>query len=98
VPQQIDMVEIIHAGAAESAVGRRESGRLDDVGLDAQTGAQPKNRSGILRDVGLKQGNAHGEPLGVHRGRNKISGAETTFVRFPCRTLGGLALLGQGCQ
>ena len=29
-----DLVEIIHAGPAEGAVGDREAGRLDDMRLD----------------------------------------------------------------
>src|SRR5258706_411434 len=60
VTHQADMIEIVHAGATERAVGHRKSGRLDDMRLHAQTGAEPKNRSSVLRNVGLEQSNAHG--------------------------------------
>ncbi len=53
-------IEVIHAGAAESAIGRREASRLDDVGLDAEARAEAQNCSGVLRDVGLVEGDAHG--------------------------------------
>ena len=55
-----DLVEVIHPGAAEGAVGDREAGRLDDVRLDPEAGAEPENRAGILRNVGLEKGDPHG--------------------------------------
>ena len=60
MPRQRHLVEIVHAGAAEGAVGDREAGRLDDMGRDAEAGAEPQNRAGILRDVGLVKGEVHG--------------------------------------
>jgi hypothetical protein len=60
VAYQPDLVEIIHSGAAERAVTGGKSGRLDDVSLDAETGAQAQNRSGVGGDVGLIERNAHG--------------------------------------
>src|SRR5712672_3491433 len=59
VPDQRDLVEIVHAGAAERAIARRESSRLDEMRLERQTGGEPENRPGILRDVGLIKGDAH---------------------------------------
>src|SRR5271155_6096490 len=53
-------IEIVHAGAAKSSVGRREAGRLDDMGLDCETGTEPQNRSGILRNVGFVESDTHG--------------------------------------
>ena len=53
------LIEIIHPGTAEVPVRHRKAGRLDNVGLNIQAGAEPQNRAGILRDVGLEQGNAH---------------------------------------
>ena len=35
-----DLIEIVHAGTAEGAVGGRKAGRLDNVRLDAEAGAQ----------------------------------------------------------
>jgi hypothetical protein len=59
VAHQAHPVEIIHAGAAEGAVADRKSGWFDQMGLDAETGAQTQNRAGILRDIGLEQRNAN---------------------------------------
>jgi hypothetical protein len=60
VPHDGDSIEIVHAGAAEGAVRGREAGWLDDMGLDAEAGAQAQNRSGVLRNIGLIEGDAHG--------------------------------------
>jgi len=55
-----DRVEIVHAGAAEGAVGDGKPGRLDNVRFDPQAGAQPQNRAGILRNIGLIKGDSNG--------------------------------------
>ncbi len=55
----VHLVEIVHAGAAERAIGGREPGRLDQIDRQAETGGQPHDRAGVLRDVGLEKGNAH---------------------------------------
>ena len=34
-----DLIEVVHAGAAEGAVGDGKAGRLDDMRLDAEAGA-----------------------------------------------------------
>ena len=60
VPDDADLVEIIHPGAAEGAVGDRKAGGLDNMRLQPETGAESQNRSGILRDVGLEEGDPHG--------------------------------------
>jgi hypothetical protein len=39
------------------AVGDRKSGRLDDVGLDTQTGTKSQHGSRVLGDVWLVEGN-----------------------------------------
>ena len=54
------LVEVVHAGAAEGAVGGRKAGRLDNVRLDAEAGAEPQNRAGVLGDVGLVERDPHG--------------------------------------
>src|SRR5262245_34791537 len=51
VPGEGDLVEVVHAGPTEGAIGHREAGRLDDMHLNAEAGAEPENRPGILRDV-----------------------------------------------
>ena len=55
-----DLVEIVHAGAPEGAIGDRKAGRFDDVRFDAQAGAEPQNRAGVLGDVRLVEGDPHG--------------------------------------
>ncbi len=56
---ELHPVEVVHAGAAERPVGGREAGRLDDVRLAAQAGAEAQDRPGVLGDVGLEEGDAH---------------------------------------
>ncbi len=63
MPHDVDLIEIIHARAAEGAVGDREPGGFHDMRLDAEAGAEPQNRSGILRDVRLEQGDPHGHQM-----------------------------------
>ena len=60
MPVDLDMVEIVHAGAAKMAVGDREAGRLDDRRPDAETGAGAQHGAGVLRDVGLVEREAEG--------------------------------------
>ena len=60
MPHERDGIEIVDAGAAEGAIGGGEPGRLDNMRLDAEARAQPQHRSGILRDVGLVEGDAQG--------------------------------------
>jgi hypothetical protein len=40
-------------------VGYRETGGFDDVGRHVQARAKPKNRPGVLGEVGLKKRNLH---------------------------------------
>ena len=54
------LIEIVHAGAAEGAVGGREARRLDDVRFDAEAGGKPQDGPGVLGDIGLKQRNPQG--------------------------------------
>ena len=60
MPDDHDSVEIVHPGATESAVGSRKASRPDEVGLNADAGAQAQNCAGILRDIRLIEGDAHG--------------------------------------
>jgi hypothetical protein len=59
MPVNRRLVEIVHAGALELRVGPHESAGLDDVGGDAETGAEPQHGAGIRRDIGLEEGKAH---------------------------------------
>lgn len=56
---QRDRVEIIHPGAAKGAVGEGKARRRDQMRLDAEAGGEPQNRPGVLRNVGLVEGDAH---------------------------------------
>ena len=59
MPHNLGAIEKIHARAAESCIAPKESARLDDIDRNAQTGAEPDERPGVLRDVRLEQGEAH---------------------------------------
>ena len=59
VADDVDLVEIVHAGAAERPVGDRETGRLDDVRLDSEARAQPQDGTGVLGNIRLVEGDPH---------------------------------------
>jgi hypothetical protein len=67
-----DVVDVIHAGAAEGAIGHGKSTRLYNVCLDAQAGAQPENRSGVLGDIRFVKRDPHGGP-GTPRCRHEAA-------------------------
>ena len=60
VTDDLDMIEVIHTGAAKRTVAGRKARGLDDVRLEAEAGGETKNRARVLGNVGLKQRNAHG--------------------------------------
>jgi hypothetical protein len=70
VPGEGDLVQVVHACPAERTIGHGEAGRLYDVCCDAQAGAKPQNRAGILGNVRLVKGDSHGRPRGL-LGRDK---------------------------
>src|SRR5579863_9150130 len=49
---------IIERGAAKPPVIQQETTRLDQVDLDRQAGSEAQQSAGILRDIGLEQGEA----------------------------------------
>ncbi len=57
--RDLDLVEIIHAGAAKGAVGDRKARRLDDVERKAETGREPRDRARVLRNVRLQERKPH---------------------------------------
>src|SRR5260221_7952067 len=61
MPGDLDLTEVIHAGAAERTVAGRKACRLDDVRLDAQAGGETKNRARVLGNVGLIERNTYGK-------------------------------------
>src|SRR6185503_8564057 len=52
-------IEIVHAGAAEMAIGDGKSRRFDDVGGNVHAGAKPENGPGVLGNIGLKKRDLH---------------------------------------
>ena len=94
-----DLVEVVHSGAAEMPVRNGESGRLDNVGLDTETGAEPQNRPGVLRDVRLKKDDTHRKAaFGPGGKREEKSQLWAVLVRRTKCADSGLALSRQGCQ
>ena len=74
---------------------RREAGRLDDMGLDAEAGGEPENRAGVLGDVGLVEGDPHGASFRPRVARRQWPKhpMDKGFVRLlVIRALAGLAL------
>jgi hypothetical protein len=59
VPRERGRVEVIHPGAAQPSVAQHEAAGLDDVDCHAETGAEPDQRAGILRNIWLEEGEAH---------------------------------------
>ena len=53
---QVQVVQIVHAGPAQLGIGKDEAGRMDEVEHDIHAGGEPHQRAGILRDVGLIKG------------------------------------------
>jgi hypothetical protein len=64
MPAELHLIKVIHSSPAEGAVRTWKSGRLDDVGLNPETGREPQDRAGVLRDVGLVEGDPHGRRFG----------------------------------
>src|SRR5262249_18923720 len=60
VTDDLDLIEVIHAGRAERTVAGRKARGLDDVRLEAEARGKTKNRARVLGNVGLEQRNAHG--------------------------------------
>src|SRR5262245_58385674 len=56
----LHVIEVVHPGAAERSVGGGKAGRLDDVRFDTEAGGEAKDGPGVLGNVGLEQGDAHG--------------------------------------
>jgi len=70
MPHDHDSIEIVHPGAAEGAVGGREAGRLDDRGVDPETGAGAHHRSCVLGNIRLVEREQDGHVWLAHRTPN----------------------------
>ena len=94
-----DLVEVVHSRAAEMPVGNGKPGRFDNVCLDAETGAEPQNRPGVLRDIRLKKDDTHRKAaLGPGGKREEKSQVWAVLVRRTKCADSGLALSRQWCQ
>ena len=58
MPADREHRRVIEGRALEASVVEKEPARLDQVDLDAETGGKTKQGPGILRYVGLVQGEA----------------------------------------
>jgi len=59
VTGQFHGLQVIHAGAAETALAEHETAGLDKLHRHPETGAQPHQGGGVLGNIGLVQGKAH---------------------------------------
>ncbi len=60
---QLDMVQVVHPGAPHAAVVEGEAAGLDHVDRQPEAGGETQDRAGVLRDVRLVEGKAHGQSL-----------------------------------
>ena len=54
-----DVIEVVHSRPTEMPVRDRKAGRLDNVGGRAEARTQAQNRSRVLGDIGLEEGDVH---------------------------------------
>jgi hypothetical protein len=59
-----DLIEVIHAGTAESPVAGGKAGGFDDVRLEAETSGETKDRARVLGNIGLIKRDAQGQDCG----------------------------------
>ena len=59
VPGEVDAIEVIEHGAAETAVMEHEPAGLYDIRGNLKAGSEAQNRSRVLGYVGLVKGEAH---------------------------------------
>jgi len=52
----LGQIEIVETAALQFAARKREAGRVDNVNGDAEAGAEPEQGTGVLRDIGLVEG------------------------------------------
>ena len=59
MPRNLDVREVVKGGPPQRTICHVERGGTDDIHTHAQAGGQAQDRPGVLRDVGLIEGNAH---------------------------------------
>src|ERR671935_669652 len=53
---QVEIGRIVEDGAPEPAIVEQEAARLYQIDRDAEARGEPQHRAGILRNVGLEEG------------------------------------------
>jgi hypothetical protein len=97
---------IVHPGARQSAVGKGESHRFDQIDRHAETGCQSQDGADVSGDVGLVKGDAHKNPLAKRHARvyqapnfrgdgRVLAGARPPKGWFPERSAAGFEVQGQ---
>ena len=54
--EEVGLLDVIEAAAAQRLQRKREAGGVDDVDADAEAGAQAQRRARILGKIGLVEG------------------------------------------
>src|SRR3954469_8583355 len=81
VPRDVDLIKIVHSGTAERTIGRRKTCGFDDMRVDPHTCGEPKDRSGVLRNIRLEKRNPHrgAQPFSGNAKWRKLYGAKHAF-------------------
>jgi hypothetical protein len=61
VLKELRVRKIVEAAAAEGSFGEVKAGRVDDMQPHPEAGAEAQHGAGILRDVGLVEGEFDGD-------------------------------------
>src|SRR5205085_5868201 len=87
-------IEVVHPGPPEGTIRGWKARRLDDVGFDPKAGGEAQNRTGVLRNVGLVEGDPHGGRFAPPSSRvnARIARSAKDLCNFRALPLCGLAL------
>ena len=98
MPRQRGLLNLVHAGSFECAVGQVKAGRLDDVHTKAETGGGSDDRTGVAGNVRLEEGDAKvtehevaiagALPSGNRLGRMAPDGMRSGLDHFAIREVG----------
>lgn len=58
---EIGVVDIVEPAALQGAPAEWKAGRMNDVEAHPEAGAKAQHRAGILRDIGLVEGELDGD-------------------------------------
>jgi ubiquinol-cytochrome c reductase iron-sulfur subunit len=74
------MIDIVHAGAAQALIRKRETARLDQVNAHGKTGGKPQDSADIAGDFRLVKGNPHDKTLKRNQGDFASFGPRSVFA------------------